>query len=39
FNTFRIVEVYLVTTAMYLITGYALLFALRLVERRFRAAR
>ena len=39
FNTFRIVEVYLVTTAMYLVTGYALLFALRLVERRFRAAR
>ena len=26
FNTFRIVEVYLVTTAMYLVTGYALLF-------------
>ena len=39
FNTFRIVEVYLVTTAMYLVTGYALLFGLRLVERRFRAAR
>ena len=39
FNTFRIVEVYLVTTAMYLLTGYALLFGLRLVERRFRAAR
>jgi polar amino acid transport system permease protein len=39
FNTFRIVEVYLVTTAMYLLTGYMLLFALRLVERRFRAAR
>jgi len=39
FNTFRIVEVYLVTTAMYLVTGYALLFALRLVERRFRTAR
>lgn len=38
FNTFRIVEVYLVVTAMYLLTGYALLFALRLVERRFRAA-
>ncbi|TIN13134.1 MAG: amino acid ABC transporter permease [Mesorhizobium sp.] len=36
--TFRIVEVYLVVTAMYLLTGYALLFALRLVERRFRAA-
>jgi polar amino acid transport system permease protein len=39
FNTFRIVEVYLVVTAMYLVTGYALLFALRLVEYRFRAAR
>jgi polar amino acid transport system permease protein len=39
FNTFRIVEVYLVTTAMYLVTGYALLFGLRLVERRFRTAR
>jgi polar amino acid transport system permease protein len=38
FNTFRIVEVYLVTTAMYLLTGYVLLFALRLVERQFRAA-
>lgn len=36
FNTFRIVEVYLVVTAMYLVTGYALLFLLRLVERRFR---
>ncbi len=39
FNTFRIVEVYLVVTAMYLVTGYALLFALRRVERRFRVAR
>ena len=38
FNTFRIVEVYLVTTAMYLLTGYVLLFALRRVERQFRAA-
>ncbi|TGR94352.1 amino acid ABC transporter permease, partial [Mesorhizobium sp. M2E.F.Ca.ET.209.01.1.1] len=35
----RIVEVYLVTTAMYLVTGYIMLFGLRLVERRFRAAR
>ncbi len=25
FNTFRIVEVYLVVTAMYLVTGYAIL--------------
>jgi len=39
FNTFRIVEVYLVTTALYLAAGYLLLFALRLVERRFRIAR
>ncbi|MBZ9678979.1 amino acid ABC transporter permease [Mesorhizobium sp. ES1-1] len=39
FNTFRIVEVYLVTTAMYLFTGYIMLFSLRLLERRFRAAR
>ncbi|WP_192247052.1 amino acid ABC transporter permease [Mesorhizobium silamurunense] len=39
FNTFRIVEVYLVVTAMYLVTGYVLLFALRLVERWYRTAR
>src|SRR6188472_1313276 len=39
FNTFRIAEVYLVVTGMYLVTGYVILFALRLVERRFRAAR
>ncbi len=39
FNTFRIVEVYLVTTAMYLFTGYIMLFGLRLLERRYRAAR
>lgn len=39
FNTFRIVEVYLVVTAMYLVTGYALLFLLRLAERRFRVDR
>lgn len=35
-NTFRIVEVYLVTAAIYLVTGYALLFGLRLIERRFK---
>lgn len=35
FNTFRIVEVYLIVTAMYLATGYALLMGLRLLERRF----
>lgn len=38
-NTFRIVEVYLVVTAMYLVTGYALLFLLRMLERRFRIER
>lgn len=38
-NTFRIVEAYLVATAMYLVTGYVMLFGLRLVERRFRVAR
>ena len=39
FNTFRIVEVYLVVTVMYLVTGYALLFGLRQLERRFRVSR
>lgn len=39
FNTFRIVEVYLIVTAMYLVTGYALLFLLRIAERRFRVDR
>ncbi|WP_274631375.1 amino acid ABC transporter permease [Arvimicrobium flavum] len=39
FNTFRIVEVYLVTTVMYLVAGYSILFGLRLLERRFRAER
>ena len=38
-NTFRIVEAYLVATAMYLVTGYVMLFGLRLVERRFPVAR
>lgn len=38
-NTFRIVEAYLVTTAMYLATGYVLLFLLRLLERRLRVVR
>jgi polar amino acid transport system permease protein len=36
FTTFRIVEVYMITTVMYLATGYTLLFGLRLVERRYR---
>jgi polar amino acid transport system permease protein len=34
-NTFRIVEVYAVVAPMYLVTGYVLLFGLRLIERRF----
>ena len=38
-NTFRIVEVYLVVTAMYLVAGYAILLGLRLVERRFAIGR
>lgn len=38
-RTFRIVEVYSVTTAMYLVAGYAILFGLRLLERRFRVER
>lgn len=39
FNTFRIVEVYIVTTVMYLITGYGILLGLRQLERRFRSER
>jgi polar amino acid transport system permease protein len=35
FNTFRIAEVYLVVTGMYLVTGYAILLGLRAIERRF----
>lgn len=35
FNTFRIIEVYAIVTPMYLITGYAILFALQRLERRF----
>jgi polar amino acid transport system permease protein len=35
FNTFRIVEVYAIVTPMYLVTGYGILAALRLLERRF----
>ena len=38
FNTFRIVEVYAVVTPMYLVTGYVILFGLRLLERRFAIA-
>ena len=35
FNTFRIIEIYLVVTPMYLVVSYVLLFALRLIERRY----
>ena len=35
FNTFRIMEVYLVVTGLYLVTGYAILIGLRMLERRF----
>lgn len=38
-NTFRIVEVYAVVTPIYLVTGYAILFGLRLLERRYAIAR
>ncbi|MCO6049255.1 amino acid ABC transporter permease [Mesorhizobium sp. RP14(2022)] len=38
-TTFRIVEVYLVVTTIYLIAGYMILLLLRLVERRFRVER
>jgi polar amino acid transport system permease protein len=37
FNTFRIIEVYAVVTPMYLVTGYAILLLLRLLERRYAA--
>jgi polar amino acid transport system permease protein len=39
FNTFRIMEVYLVVTGLYLITGYAILIGLRALERRFAIGR
>jgi polar amino acid transport system permease protein len=35
FNTFRIVEVYLVVTPMYLVTGYAITFLLQQIERKY----
>jgi len=38
-RTFRIVEVYAVTTAIYLVVGYVILFGLRLLERSFRVER
>lgn len=34
-NTFRIVEVYMVVTPMYVVTGYLILFLLRRLEQRF----
>lgn len=34
FNTFRIVEVYLVVAPMYVVTGYVILWLLRQMERR-----
>jgi len=34
-NSFRVIEVWIVVTPMYLITGYALLFGLQRLERRF----
>jgi polar amino acid transport system permease protein len=38
-RTFRIVEVYAVTTVIYLVVGYVILFGLRMLERRFRVER
>jgi len=39
FNTFRIIEIYMVVTPMYVAVSYVLLFALRMVERRYRWVR
>ena len=39
FNTFRIMEVYLVVTGLYLVTGYAILIGLRGLERRYAVGR
>jgi polar amino acid transport system permease protein len=39
FNTFRILEVYALLTPIYLLTGWIILAALRLLERRFAIAR
>ncbi len=38
-NTFRTIEALIVITPMYLATGYAILFALRRLERRFAVTR
>ena len=34
-NSFRVIEVWSVVAPMYLVTGYALLFLLQRLERRF----
>src|SRR5579875_520295 len=34
-NTFRVIEAYAVATPMYVVTGYAILFALRRFERLY----
>jgi len=34
-NTFRIVETYVIVVPMYVVTGYVLLFGLRVLERQF----
>jgi polar amino acid transport system permease protein len=39
FNTFRIMEVYLVVTGLYLVAGYAILIGLRALERRYAIGR
>lgn len=39
FNTFRIMEVYLVVTGLYLVTGYVILLGLRALERRYAIGR
>lgn len=39
FNTFRILEIYALLTPIYLVTGWIILAALRLLERRFAIAR
>ena len=36
FTTFRIVEVYMVVTPMYLVTGYAITFVLQRIEQRYK---
>ena len=39
FNTFRIMEVYLVVTGLYLVAGYVILIGLRALERRYAIGR